>query len=422
MRRVPLPFYLVCFLIMIIFVAGCAGSEGSPGPVGPAGAAGPVGPPGPAGEDATASQEYIGAEECGGCHEDIYATFALTGHANALTRIVDGQPPELPYTDRTGGLPDEPDDFTYADASYMIGGYGWKAIFVDQNGYLLTGEGEAATQYNFANEEVDAPAGWVSYHPGEQLTFECAVCHTTGYAPQGRQDNLEGISGTWAFEGVQCERCHGPGSRHADNPQGVRMVVNQSANECGDCHALDNPALIEADNGFEHHQLQFEDLYNSKHFALECVDCHDPHASGVFADEELNPNQGVRQVCESCHWSQAAVQNVRFHLGNECVDCHMPPMAFSAQGNLDLYTADVRSHQFSINTDPDAPQFTEDGEFVMPYLTLQYACGHCHNDEVAGIRDWNLMSERAKGYHTPPTPTPEPSPTPEIVETATPEP
>jgi hypothetical protein len=82
----------------------------------------------------------------------------------------------------------------------------------------------------------------------------------------------------------------------------------------------------------------------------------------------------------------------------------------------------VRSHQFSINTDPDAPQFTEDGEFVMPYLTLQYACGHCHNDEVAGIRDWNLMSERAKGYHTPPTPTPEPSPTPEIVETATPEP
>lgn len=416
-------FYMILIIVAtIFFLAGCSGDEGEPGPLGPAGPAGPVGPPGPVGESASASQSYIGAEECGSCHEEIYARFALTGHANALTPIENGQLPDHPYADQIGEIPDEPEDFTYADTSYMIGGYGWKAIFVDQEGYLLTGDEDAATQFNFENEDLDAPAGWVPYHPGEQLSFDCAVCHTTGYVSRGNQDELEGIAGTWAFAGVQCERCHGPGSRHASDPQGVRMVVDRSARLCGDCHSRDNPALIDADEGFEHHQLQFEDLYNSRHFALDCIDCHDPHASGIYADEELNPDQGIRQVCETCHWQGAAVQNNMFHYGVDCIDCHMPPMAFSAQGNLDLFTADVRSHQFSINTDPDAPQFSEDGQFVMPYITLQYACGQCHNDDYAFFRDWETMSERAKGYHTPPTPTMEPSPTPEITETPTPEP
>jgi hypothetical protein len=97
-------------------------------------------------------------------------------------------------------------------------------------------------------------------------------------------------------------------------------------------------------------------------------------------------------------------------------------MAKSAQADLSLFTADIRSHQFSINTDPEAPQFSDDGLFVMPYLTLQYACGHCHNGDYAAVQELTTLSAAAQGYHTKRTPTPEPSPTPEADVTPTPTP
>jgi hypothetical protein len=418
---------IVIFILIAIttfVIVGCTGPQGEPGPVGPAGATGPLGPAGPPGLDATASQEYVGSEQCGECHQSQYETFILSGHPNKLTKIENGQPPTYPYDEITGGVPDPPEGYSWDDISYVIGGFGWKARFIDSEGYIITGGSDATTQYNFANTAVDAPAGWVSYHAGEDLPYDCGECHTTGYATQGHQDDLEGIIGTWAFPGIQCEACHGPGSRHVEDPQGIRMVVDRTSQACGDCHGRGNPAQIEASEGFEQHYQQYDDLYNSKHFSISCVTCHDPHASALYEEPDVNPTKGISQVCESCHWLQDQLQNSRLHMDFDCVDCHMPLMAKSAQGNLDIFTGDVRSHQFSINPDPDAPQFNEDGNQVMPYLTLQYACGHCHNGTVASERSFDRMARLAGTFHDQPTPTPEPSPTatPEPEPTATPTP
>lgn len=196
------------------------------------------------------------------------------------------------------------------------------------------------------------------------------------------------------------------------------MVVDRSSQLCGDCHLRDDPATIDAADGFVKHHEQYEELFSSKHFAISCVTCHDPHASTLFADEELNPNNGLRQRCDACHWQQI-YQNNRKHLGVQCTDCHMPPMGQSAVADLDSYTGDINAHLFSINPDPAAPQFNEDGSVTMPYITLSYACMHCHNGKLATEKDIDTLSAMAQGYHTPQTPTPEPTATPEVE--ATPE-
>ncbi|MBE2199724.1 MAG: hypothetical protein IAE79_14005 [Anaerolinea sp.] len=414
---------IACLLLLLSFSAACRGQTGSAGPVGPAGATGPIGPVGPAGQDATASQSYIGAETCEQCHEAIYAKYTLSAHPHALKEITNASP-QFPYDDLTGGLTEPPAGYDWNDIALVIGGFGWKARFVGSDGYLIAGAADAPTQYNFANETVDAPARWVAGHVAEQEIFDCAHCHTTGYVSQGRQDNREGIVGTWQFAGVQCEACHGPGSRHAVDPYGVFLRVDRSSQMCGQCHSRENPAVIDAADGFERQYVHYDGLYNSKHFAISCITCHDPHASTLYTDETVNPNGGISQQCAACHWQQRAVQNNRRHLGVRCTDCHMPPMGLSAQGNLDTFTGDLHTHQFSINPNPDAPQFNDEGTQMMPYITLAYACQHCHNGGYASRQDLQTLAAMADGYHTPiiptATPTPEPSPTPEETPTATP--
>jgi hypothetical protein len=57
----------------------------------------------------------------------------------------------------------------------------------------------------------------------------------------------------------------------------------------------------------------------------------------------------------------------------------------------------------------------------MPYLTLQYSCGQCHNGEVARVMEADEMKQAAQGYHDLPTPTSIPTATPEPEVTGTPE-
>ncbi|MDX1417877.1 MAG: hypothetical protein R3293_26995, partial [Candidatus Promineifilaceae bacterium] len=63
--RVLLVVYLLSLSAALMI--GCASPQGPEGPLGPAGAPGPMGPVGPPGEDATASQDYVGSKTCGDC-------------------------------------------------------------------------------------------------------------------------------------------------------------------------------------------------------------------------------------------------------------------------------------------------------------------------------------------------------------------
>jgi len=399
-------FSVVVLSIVVILLAGCAtmAQAGPPGPVGdpgPAGPPGPVGPEGPAGPQGPAGPEgaagldyrpatYVGSDACQECHEDLYATFLETGHRHALTKIVDGKAPELPFSK----LPDPPAGYTWADVLYVVGGYGWKARFVDQQGYLITGDAEAKTQYNLRNKTLDMGDDWVAYHAGEQVSFDCGFCHTSGYIPQGNQNGLAGLVGTWTEEGIGCEECHGPGSSHVNDPYLVAMPINRDAELCGSCHRRDEVTQIDAENGFIQHHEQYEELFESKKRVMDCVDCHNPHETVKYAK-----GLAVKTDCENCHFEKEQFQKINDRRHAKCVDCHMPLVTVSAVGDPARFTGDVRTHLMAIN--PYATdQFDKDGAFALPYISLSFACRGCHyRDGRAPDLSYEELQQAAIGYH-----------------------
>ena len=413
-------------LIASLAFAACAGPAGPKGPAGPAGPAGPEGPQGPAGEqgpagpageagpasegsEAVAGAEYVKSATCSGCHQEIYDVFMKSGHPYKLNKVVDGQPPEYPFTEVT----ELPEGYTWDDISYVIGGYNWKARFIDLEGYIITGPpgargDEAASegyvsQYNFANPIVGNEAGWVAYHTGEEKAYNCGTCHTTGYSawpPDAHQDDLPGLVGTWSEGGIQCEACHGPGSLHAANPHGVSLKVDRSSDLCGDCHERGAQESVDASGGFIKHHEQYEELFQSKHITIDCVVCHDPHAGVVALRKADEGTPTTRTQCENCHFDQAKYQDSVIHpMAADCIDCHMPRVTKSAVGNAEMFTGDIRTHLMAIDA-TQIGQFSEDGSTSLSQLGLDFACRSCHVEGgSASVKTDEELIDKAYGYH-----------------------
>jgi len=414
-----------CLLIIALALTACAGSEGPQGPVGPAGPAGPEGPQGPPGETGPAGSEgpqgppgeagmagdsgaaapvgaeYVGAGVCAGCHTEIADVFNMSGHPYKLNRVVDGQAPEYPFTE----VAELPEGYTWDDMLFVIGGYNWKYRFVGQDGFIITGDENALTQYNFPNPVTGSEGGWVAYHPGEEKSYNCGTCHTTGYSPVGNQEDLPGLIGTWTEEGIQCEECHGPGSLHASAPRGFAMEIDRDPEQCGSCHRRGGVEAVNASGGFIKHHEQYEELFQGKHVTIDCVTCHDPHAGVIQLRKakEADPTvQTVRTTCENCHFSEAAYQNSAVHPAmTECIDCHMPRVTKSATGNAEMFTGDIRTHLMAI--DPlQVEQFNEDGSVALSEIGLNFACRHCHVEGgSASVKTDEELINKAVDYHQP---------------------
>ena len=401
---------LMTVLLALVVTAcqGDPGASGAAGPTGPAGPAGPAGPTGaagadgsagsagPAGEAASVGADYVTAKTCAACHSAISDEVNMSGHPYKLNPVVNGQPPEYPFTE----VLDTPEGYTWDDITYVIGGYNWKARFIDKDGYIITGADEnATTQYNFANPNVGNDAGWAGYHAGEeQKPYNCGTCHTTGYQPEGNQDGLPGLIGTWSEPGIQCESCHGPGSNHVADPYGVALKVDRTSESCGSCHRRGDVESINASGGFIKHHEQFEEVLQTKHQALSCSTCHDPHKGVVQELKAGNP--GARIDCQDCHFKEETTQKSSIMKSMvDCVDCHMPRIVKSAVGNADGYTGDIRAHLWAI--DPEATsQFSEDGSEAISQVTLDFACKSCHRDGgSATVKTDEELKAEAIGYH-----------------------
>lgn len=405
-------------LLFTLLLSACAGPEGPAGPIGPAGPVGPIGPQGPTGPAGPAGQAatggggassaaiatYVGSATCAGCHKDLAEAYQKTGHASALVKIADGAAPTYPYTT----VENPPEGWTWADVSYVIGGYNWAARFVDKNGYIITDKPGATTadaaylnQYNFANDILSTSAGWVSFHAGEaNVPMDCGKCHTTGYQPNGKQDKLEGLVGTWAEASVGCEACHGPGSLHMANPYATPLKIDRSSEACGECHNSGDLTQVAAENGFIAQQAQYNEMFQSKHLVLQCSMCHNPH-QGVVQLRQEKAATTTRTTCENCHYQEAQNQKYIVHKSFGCLSCHMPRLGKNAVADLARFTGDGRAHLMAINP-AQVGQFSADGTTSLSEISLDYACKSCHIPDGGMAKSEEALLQMATNYHAAP--------------------
>ncbi|OFX49918.1 MAG: hypothetical protein A2046_16335 [Bacteroidetes bacterium GWA2_30_7] len=352
----------------------------------------------------TYEDKYIGSEACKSCHTTIYDNFIKSGHPYKLNKV-SGSQPVIPYRTQTTPTP-AGYSFTDGTITYMIGGYGWKARFIDNKGYIVTQL--AGSQYNLVAGTQSVYESAVA--PGTKK-YDCGECHTTGWksvADGGsRQDGLEGMEGEFFTGGIHCEACHGKGNKHANTKLAGDITLNKDASLCGQCHTRNSDYSIAAKDGFSQHHEQYDEWLTSPHKtnSIGCNDCHDPHSSVL--NDAVAPGEGVKKECTDCHSS--TTYNANKHTGNtsiECVTCHMPYAGKSAK-SYSKYKADVSSHIAKINTDTVITYFSTDGKLANvdgKGLPLTFVCYQCHKDENGEGGSYSQktmlqLSTKATGFH-----------------------
>jgi hypothetical protein len=351
---------------------------------------------------ACSTGSYVGSESCKTCHETIYEDFIQSGHPYKFT-MVDGAAPTYPScVSNFMDLPTGTD--SWDDIAGVIGGFGWKARFVDTTGMLVgtaesiinTGGGQ--NQLNFF-EFYENKGSWSDYHPEDVKKYNqsCFKCHTTGaVAAQETEKNwLEvffGISneedlGFFEFGGVQCEACHGPGGTHiiTEDVNDITKPEGEEVNTlCGSCHTRLSDHNVQASGDFVKHHEQYDEFIHTTHYKnmnMNCSSCHDPHKRVIWSGD------GIKTTCESCHPS---IKSSGPHADIDCITCHMAYIAKSAKATGYL-KGDIRSHTFSINSDVDYEMIvdhpTEENIEIMQvddsgltHIALKYVCYQCHQD------------------------------------------
>ncbi len=349
---------------------------------------------------------YLGSATCQSCHAGIGEDFAHHGHGYML-QAVEGLPPMYPAEAPDAGIAAPPPGYTWEDIAYAIGGYRKAAAFTDLAGALLTDGSGNPLIYDQHIPANGVAAGYRGLTAAEVGTtgydHTCFRCHTTGplsLTENGgqRQGNRPEIGGTWAFDGVGCESCHGPGGFHVPNPSASNIQMDPDADSCARCHAgADNdPATVEAANGYILGGQQTSEVDASPHASFTCTICHNTHVSIDAPD-----GAGLRNTCTDCHAGMTmALHGGRVYVQDDyveplsCQSCHMPYATRYASNADAAFTApvagrvgDTRSHLMWIDSSPQDyhAMFTPDGSGLAlqvdghAAVTLDFVCQRCHH-------------------------------------------
>ncbi|MEZ5397491.1 MAG: multiheme c-type cytochrome, partial [Bryobacterales bacterium] len=286
----------------------------------------------------------VGSQVCAGCHVEIAAQHAGSGHSKALARA--GAHPAAADLARRGAVEIGPNsairfyrageglrvwmmagqEQTDLALDWAFGAGAQGVTFVsrlDEAHYLELGysdfgaSGLARTPGHAAGpKSLDEAIGLIYPVDGPKGIRSCFACHSTG----GVDFSADGETSVGEI-GVGCEACHGPGEQHLRDPARIGAGKVTAAGQlvlCGGCHR--RPAEASA--------VDWQDPWNVRHApvylarsrcfqegGLGCTGCHSPHAAQAKAEKNH-----YRSVCLQCH-AEAHAADAAFA---DCVDCHMP--------------------------------------------------------------------------------------------------
>ncbi len=337
---------------------------------------------------------YVNSAACAGCHAEIAKSYRLTGMGRSLYRPL----PENKVEDfkTHNRLYNQASDRYYTmferdgkwyQRRHQIGFDGKEINIVEKQVDYVMGSGNHVRSYLNRTAQgtlVELPVSWYAekggywamspgYDRANQEDFrrtiisECLSCHTS-YPEQG--SNLttnEPVFGDIP-EGIDCQRCHGPGrahieaaaSGHASLESIRRSIVNpaklnrdRQLEVCMQCHletthfGLPNQILRYSQRPFSYQPGEalgdyvvlfdyaagtgHDDKFEIAHAAyrlrksacfqssqMTCTTCHNPHS--IPRGEEAAEHYTA--VCRTCH---ASAHESKMPAGaSSCTECHMP--------------------------------------------------------------------------------------------------
>ncbi len=363
--------------------------------------------------------QYVGKQQCRSCHEDIYNSFIKTGMGQSFGAATK-QKSAANFSHKP--LYDAALDFYYLPfwkgdsmyisefrldgrdtifkrterVDYIIGsGQHTNSHLTNINGYIF----QMPLTWYAQKGKWDLPPG---FENGRNVRFsrgiemECMSCHNAmPKAEEGAVNKFVSIP-----DGIDCERCHGPGSLHVQEK--LKGIIVDTATQidytivnprklpwelqidvCQRCHLQGNAVLKEGkkftdfrpgmvlSDYMEVYLPKYKDrddefimashaqrLQLSKCFigsnqktnastkkgfetlALTCITCHNPHVSVKETGKQIFNN-----ACLKCHSDKACTeQPQQLKLAqNDCVSCHMP-----RSGSIDIPHVSVHDHKIAI--------------------------------------------------------------------------